>query len=1049
MLTLFATCAATTIQADGFRYTLIKEQSECNSNDLWLGKRSLKSCAEECARRRDCRFFIHGKEGTKLDDCYVEYTVGRKCPEGWEEDAFDFWEIGADDEEANGAKPKLVLVDQNDPRRLALANASAVRSGQQAPLALAAPHNGYAICRDFAERREAFGEWEYTALAVGPAAEAVTCALSGGRLVEGASQGVVTPSMLQLHEGNHYDFVWHKHNHPARLHEEAAGHGAPLDLVIHADGSVAPTQASHLRLGLEFEVPRLEKAEKANGRWEVYRNIDMAYQGDVEIIGDWKRHTSIDKLKKIVEEKGYSAVVVGSFGHAALKSFDYQLTKEHCKPSEGYTNEIHIWFPSGEAAKPPKVEVPDCTLVMAHAAECVKLLPEVAQALRAGRTTPLLLASHPGYAIVPKSDEPQRIDDWGVNYQQLGIGPASEALQAKMHGEFLLSQHPATRDYVLDVPFATYAVHCEGEHGKLPLAVISWDDRSRNLDADAPRTFVVNADNSISPTKATHLAFGIRGVLPAVGAQMAELKMQAGGKPAVEDADLDLGSTPSHGNPRSTNDLNSELNNVARNTDDTAKARALVKAGADLRSTNGPPWRHTPLHQAAFHGRYKMAKTLVELGAPLDLHSNPVGRGATGTPLELARGGGHHKIADMLEKAAGGKQHAAKTEGRWEVYRNIDMAYQGDVEIIGDWKRHTSIDKLKKIVEEKGYSAVVVGSFGHAALKSFDYQLTKEHCKPSEGYTNEIHIWFPSGEAAKPPKVEVPDCTLVMAHAAECVKLLPEVAQALRAGRTTPLLLASHPGYAIVPKSDEPQRIDDWGVNYQQLGIGPASEALQAKMHGEFLLSQHPATRDYVLDVPFATYAVHCEGEHGKLPLAVISWDDRSRNLDADAPRTFVVNADNSISPTKATHLAFGIRGVLPAVVAEARVGVTSTVPQTYAHADRTITHRKPGPRLTYADSEAYAAKMGGRLLTLDEAKALMGGRALYPGEDQWCAVQGRDWVQVGDLHHHPGKSHNRECGGYPPWGDDANNSRYGNPSWNYVALYKIQQNREDVEEFE
>ena len=157
-----------------------------------------------------------------------------------------------------GAKPKLVLVDQNDPRRLALANASAVRSGQQAPLALAAPHHGYAICRDFAERREAFGEWEYTALAVGAVAEAVTCALSGGRLVEGATRAVVTPSMLQLHEGNHYDFVWHKHNHPARLHEEAAKHGAPLDLVIHADGSIAPSRATHLRVGVEFEVPLLE-----------------------------------------------------------------------------------------------------------------------------------------------------------------------------------------------------------------------------------------------------------------------------------------------------------------------------------------------------------------------------------------------------------------------------------------------------------------------------------------------------------------------------------------------------------------------------------------------------------------------------------------------------------------------------------------------------------------------------------------------------------------------------------------------------------------------
>ena len=116
------------------------------------------------------------------------------------------------------------------------------------------------------------------------------------------------------------------------------------------------------------------------------------------------------------------------------------------------------------------------------------------------------------------------------------------------------------------------------------------------------------------------------------------------------------GSTPSHGNPASTSALNTELNNVARNTDDTAKARALVARGADLASTNGPHWRHTPLHQAAYHGRYEMAKTLVELGAPLDGHSNPCGRGATGIPLELARGGGHTKIAEMLDKAMKGER---------------------------------------------------------------------------------------------------------------------------------------------------------------------------------------------------------------------------------------------------------------------------------------------------------------------------------------------------------------------------------------------------------
>jgi hypothetical protein len=60
------------------------------------------------------------------------------------------------------------------------------------------------------------------------------------------------------------------------------------------------------------------------------------------------------------------------------------------------------------------------------------------------------------------------------------------------------------------------------------------------------------------------------------------------------------------------------------------------------------------LHQAAFHGRYEMAKTLISLRAPLNLHSNPCGRGSTGIPLELARGGGHNRIADMIHAAMNG-----------------------------------------------------------------------------------------------------------------------------------------------------------------------------------------------------------------------------------------------------------------------------------------------------------------------------------------------------------------------------------------------------------
>ena len=44
--------------------------------------------------------------------------------------------------------------------------------------------------------------------------------------------------------------------------------------------------------------------------------------------------------------------------------------------------------------------------------------------------------------------------------------------------------------------------------------------------------------------------------------------------------------------------------------------------------------------------------------------------------------------------------------------------------------------------------------------------------------------------------------------------------------------------------------------------------------------------------------------------------------------------------------------------------------------------------------------------------------------------------MQVGNKHHYPGKCHS-EFGHYPPWGDNVNDQTYGNPTWNYVVLYK------------
>ena len=52
-----------------------------------------------------------------------------------------------------------VTTGQANPLRLTLANAVAVRNGQQAPLTLAS-HPGYAICRGFPERRGGYpGGW--------------------------------------------------------------------------------------------------------------------------------------------------------------------------------------------------------------------------------------------------------------------------------------------------------------------------------------------------------------------------------------------------------------------------------------------------------------------------------------------------------------------------------------------------------------------------------------------------------------------------------------------------------------------------------------------------------------------------------------------------------------------------------------------------------------------------------------------------------------------------------------------------------------------------
>ena len=208
-------------------------------------------------------------------------------------------------------------------------------------------------------------------------------------------------------------------------------------------------------------VPKPAPVSGDLGEWTEHTDLDMAYQGDVEQIHDWKNYYSIDQLKQIALEKGYTCFTVSdsSFGFAAMKKFDFQVTPETCKPPEGYSCKFYI-------------------------------------------------------------------------HQRKDLAPAPKG----------------------------------------------------NYDGD--------------------------------------------------------------------------LNDTARNTNDVAKIRELVKKGANLLSTNGEPWNHTPLHQASYHNRPKIIEVLVELlnekgqlDECLSKHSNPCGRGEHGTPIELARGGGHSECVALLDAA--------------------------------------------------------------------------------------------------------------------------------------------------------------------------------------------------------------------------------------------------------------------------------------------------------------------------------------------------------------------------------------------------------------
>jgi ankyrin repeat protein len=99
---------------------------------------------------------------------------------------------------------------------------------------------------------------------------------------------------------------------------------------------------------------------------------------------------------------------------------------------------------------------------------------------------------------------------------------------------------------------------------------------------------------------------------------------------------------PSLVRARGTND--NTLLNLAVGVKQTAAAKVLIEAGADVTLANNRGW--TPLHAAGYGNQAELVEPLIRAGADVEAYS----RGDGGTPLAMALFWGHREAADALAR---------------------------------------------------------------------------------------------------------------------------------------------------------------------------------------------------------------------------------------------------------------------------------------------------------------------------------------------------------------------------------------------------------------
>mmetsp|Transcript_14998 Transcript_14998/g.19458 ORF Transcript_14998/g.19458 Transcript_14998/m.19458 type:complete len:319 (-) Transcript_14998:271-1227(-) len=261
----------------------------------------------------------------------------------------------------------------------------------------------------------------------------------------------------------------------------------------------------------------------------------------------------------------------------------------------------------------------------------------------------------------------------------------------------------------------------------------------------------------------------------------------------------------------------------------------------------------------------------------------------------------------LMQKFIGAEDN---TQGFWTQHENIDMCGQGDIEIIHNWKNTHSIDDLKRIVQQKGYSGFTVSnghpSFGHAALKKFPYQLTPQHCKGIHlccKHPCMIYIYTPPGHGAAavappPPKFNPLGRAMILVPKGHPQQLIFKEAKHLINGQKAKLTLSgSFEGKGIGKKYGNENRSGPW--RYTESAFGPADNAITVQLvQNEYLKL---VDCDLTFDVSFWKY------EPGNTVNFVGGTNQKEKTLLPGGGRCWEVLPDGTISCKGARHLVLGV----------------------------------------------------------------------------------------------------------------------------------------------